>query len=121
MRVALKVLVSMMSAPASRNASWIARDHLGLGQHEQVVVALQIVRMVAEPARRRAAKVGLAELLSLDHRAHRAVEDEDAFAQQPLQQRGLVGRRHGAAKKTKNPFSLPPSGFRAKAALAGFV
>jgi hypothetical protein len=26
-----------------------------------------------------------------------------------------------ALRKSKNPFSLPPSGFRSKAALAGFV
>jgi hypothetical protein len=74
------------------------RDDGGLGQDQQVVVALQIARMVAESAGRRAAKVGLAELLSLDHSAHRAVEDEDAFPQQALQQFGLVGRRHRCAE-----------------------
>ena len=38
----LNVLVSMMSAPASRYARWMPRDDSRLRQREQVVVALEI-------------------------------------------------------------------------------
>ena len=91
------------------------RDRLGPGQHEQVVVALQVVAVVGEPAGGRAAEVGFGELQLLDHRAHRAVEDEDALAHQAREFVGAVGlhgvacsRRHGT---TKNPPSGQPDGF----------
>ena len=42
---------------------------------EQIVVAAQVARVIREPL---AAEVRLGQLVALDHRAHRAVEDEDA-------------------------------------------
>ena len=56
-----------------------ALDHVRAREHEQVVVALQVARVVGEAL---AAEVGLGEPVPLDHRAHRAVEHEDALAQQ---------------------------------------
>ena len=52
-------------------------DHVRAGEHEQIVVAPQIASVGREP---RPAEVGLAEPPALDHRTHRAVEDEDAFS-----------------------------------------
>ena len=52
-------------------------NDVGPGQHQQIVVALELARMVGEAL---AAEVGLAELVRLDLRAHRAVEHEDALA-----------------------------------------
>ena len=52
-----------------------AADRVRLGEDEKVVVAAQVARPVGEA---RAAKLGLAEAQRLDHRPHRAVEDEDA-------------------------------------------
>ena len=68
----------MMSAPASRYALWISRTiTFGPGEHQQVVVAFQVVRMIVQEAR--AAEVRLRQLVLLDHRAHRAIHDEDAL------------------------------------------
>ena len=53
-----------------------ALDHVRPRQHQQIVVALQVLGMVCQA---RAAEVGLGQLLLLDHRAHRAVEDDDAL------------------------------------------
>ena len=53
-------------------------DDVGPRQHEQVVVALQIARMVREAL---AAEIGLSELVALDHRPHRAVENQKAFGE----------------------------------------
>jgi hypothetical protein len=50
-------------------------DDVGPRQDQQVVVALQILRMILEPL---AAEVRFRQLVALDHRPHRAVEDEDA-------------------------------------------
>ncbi len=51
-------------------------DDLGLAQQQQVVVALDVARPVGEA---RATVVGLVQLVALDHGAHAAVEDQDAF------------------------------------------
>ncbi|MCW0424712.1 hypothetical protein NB713_002655 [Xanthomonas sacchari] len=76
-------------------------DHLRPGQQQQVVVALQIValrRVVAAGAvhvpglrvvalgETLAAIVGLLQPMALDHRAHRAIDDQDPLGQ-GLQQR----------------------------------
>ena len=61
-------------------------DHVGAREHEQVVVAGEIPRVAREPL---AAEVGLPEPAALDHRPHRAVEDQDA-----LPQRGVELRAH---------------------------
>ena len=50
-----------------------AADDVGAGQDQQVVVALEVVRVIGEAL---AAVVGFLQPVALDHRAHRAVEDE---------------------------------------------
>src|SRR6185436_1736046 len=57
-------------------------DRLRLGQHEQVVVALHGLWMVGEAL---AAEGRLVELVALDHRAHGAVDDQDALGGSRLQ------------------------------------
>jgi len=54
-------------------------EHVGPREHQHLVVALQVLVVVLEAL---AAVVGLGELVALDHRAHRAVEDGDAVLQQ---------------------------------------
>ena len=56
-----------------------ALNHVRAGEDEQVVVALQVARVVGEA---RAAIVVLGEAVLLDHRAHRTVEHEDSLAEQ---------------------------------------
>ncbi len=51
-------------------------DRLGLGQRQQIVVAAQVAQPVGKPF---AAKLFFGETITLDHRAHRAVEHEDAL------------------------------------------
>jgi hypothetical protein len=85
-----------MSAPAAKYASWIARTDVGLRDRQQVVVALEVVRVMAEAARGGPAEVGLRELALLDLRAHRAVQDQDAA----VKERGDLGgavRLHGGS------------------------
>ena len=61
-------------------------DDVGLGQREQIVVAFQVARgavrvvRVAAAGETFAAIAGFVELVALQHRAHRAVDDEDAVA-----------------------------------------
>ncbi len=55
------------------------RDHVRPHQRQQFVVALQVLAMAGEAL---AAEIGLAQLVALDHRAHGAVQDQDALAQQ---------------------------------------
>ena len=57
-------------------------DDGGLGDVEQVVEALEVLVPVGEA---RAAIIRLLQLVTLDHRAHRAVNDDDAFTEQALQ------------------------------------
>ena len=57
-------------------------DHVGPRQDQQVVVALQILRVILEAL---AAEVRLRQLVALDHRAHRAVEDEDARGERAIE------------------------------------
>ena len=60
----------------------LAHD-LGLGQHQDVVGALQVARVVLEAL---AAEVRLGQRVALDHRAHRAVEHQDPLAHDLRQQ-----------------------------------
>jgi hypothetical protein len=70
-----------------------AGDDLRLAQQQQVVVALEVVsalvavdmRGVEAVYEARAAIVGFLEAMALDHRAHGAVDDEDAFVQRGQQ------------------------------------
>ncbi len=54
-----------------------ALDHRWPGQHQQVVVSLQVARPVGKTL---ASVVGLVELVALNHSAHGAVQNEDASA-----------------------------------------
>ena len=76
-----------------------AGDRLGLGEREQVVVAAQVARPVGEPA---AAEVGLAEPVLLDHRAHRAVEHEDARLQEGGQRLRAVRAQGGLGQRVSS-------------------
>ncbi len=58
-----------------------AGDGVGTRQHEKIVVALEIPRVVLEAL---AAEVRFREVAALDHRPHRAIEDEDPLLEQPL-------------------------------------
>src|SRR5262245_66244320 len=52
------------------------------GEHEQIVVALEVLRMAGEA---RAAEALLVQALPLDHRPHGAVENQDALGEQPIE------------------------------------
>ena len=69
-------------------------DDVRLGQHKQIVVALQIVAMVLEA---RAPIARLVQLIALDHGAHGAVEDQDA----------LLASRFSAAMRSSRVMTRP--------------
>src|SRR5690606_25382228 len=80
-------------------------DDVGPHQRQQFVVALQVLAVAGEAL---AAEIGLAQLVALDHRAHGAVKDEDAFAEQAGEvattgvrrwRIGQAGIRHGESRK----------------------
>ena len=70
-------------------------DHVRAGEHQQVVVALQVAGVVFEVAR---AVVFFLQPVALDEGAHRAVEYEDAFGENLVEGRGGHGLRF---KKTQ--------------------
>ncbi len=78
MRVAVNVFVVARSAPASKYASWISEIVSGRGEVEDVRVALDVVRVVAEAL---AAVLLLGELAAVDEDAPRPVEDEDPLGE----------------------------------------
>src|SRR5690606_5697667 len=61
------------------------------GEGQQLVVALDVVRMIGEAL---AAELLLGEAVALDHGAHRAIEDEDPAGEE-LAQPGFDGA-HGS-------------------------
>ena len=71
-----------------------AANDIGPGHRQQVVVALQGLRVIAQDA---PPKILLGQPVALDHRAHRSVEDENALGGQGVQGsgsfRGTLGRR----------------------------
>jgi hypothetical protein len=77
MRVPLKVLVSMMSAPAARYSPWMSAMTSGRVSTSRSLLPLRSRRPVREAL---AAIVGLLQLAALDHGAHGAVQDQDAKA-----------------------------------------
>ena len=79
--VAPNVLVSMMSAPASRYWRWICSIASGWVIARMSMKFFRSLRVLGEPL---AAKVGLAELQRVDHRAHGAVEHQNALRQEPF-------------------------------------
>ncbi len=66
--------------------------HVGLRQREEVVVALDVMVM---PGKAGAAVAGLIEPVALDHRAHRAIQDQDALVEQGGEFVGAVGLHGG--------------------------
>src|SRR5690606_17976991 len=79
-----------------------AGDDVGAGQGEEVVVALEVVRgavarvpAVDSAGEALAAVVGLGQAGALDHGAHGAVDDQDAFRERGLQQPDAVGCEPG--------------------------
>src|SRR6185436_2701920 len=66
-----------------------ASDDPGLSQREQVVVALLIAAMLVKAI----TVVGvLIQPVSLDHGAHRAIQDQDALFEQAVQESGAIVR-----------------------------
>ena len=96
-------------------------DGVGLRQAQQVVVAAEVARVVAEPL---TLEVGLAELARLEHRAHGAVEDEDPLPQQVGQARQAAGpgeRRSGAPGGDRHATGSAPAGASAASATSGIT
>ncbi len=95
--VAPKVLVSMMSAPAARYCSWISRMTSGRVSTSRSLLPFRSTAWSREAL---AAILRLGEPVALDHRAHGAVEDQDAAREQFPQavlgrrRRSRCGRRH---------------------------
>ena len=67
-------------------------DDGGLGQIQDIGIALEVAVVVGEP---RAAIRLLVQLLALDQGAHGAVENEDALGQEPGNGVGAKGPRPG--------------------------
>ena len=76
-------LVSMMSAPASRYAEWMARMMPGWVRVRRSLWPAELARPVGEPL---APVVPLAQAVGLDHGPHRAIEHEDALGEERLEQ-----------------------------------
>ncbi len=81
------------------------RNDLRLGQQQQLVVALEVLAFpIAEAL---PAVIGLLQLVALDHRAHRTVNDGDAFAQQEFERVKLgLGCGHDGLR---NEHGEPPA------------
>ena len=77
-------------------------DDFGLGQHEEIVVALEVAREIFEAL---APVASLVQLVALDHGTHRAVEDEDALLCLALQRRGTLVSGHDATFASVNAFA----------------
>ena len=71
-------------------------DDVGAREAEQVVVALEIVRMSGETF---AAEVGLRQVVALDHRAHRAVEDHEPGGEQRFERAARGGGPLGGGRR----------------------
>ena len=68
-----------------------AGDQLGLGQAEQVAAAAQVHGVAGKTL---AAEIRLLQVVGLDHGAHGAVEEQDAFGEQGAQLLSGWGRFH---------------------------
>ena len=79
-----------MSAPASRKRRWMSQIIVRLREREEVAVVQQILLRVLEAL---AADVRFRHAVGADGRAHRAVDDGDAFPQELLEG---VFQRHGS-------------------------
>ena len=80
-----------------------AGDDVGLRQHQDVGVALEVVPVIGEP---RAAVVGVGQVVALHHRAHGPVQHEDAACEEGVEGGADIGSGHhtflAAATTTAN-------------------
>ena len=86
--VALKVLVSITSAPARRYSSWTSLDRLRFRQQQKLDRAFEILAFPI--AKTFAAIIRLAQAEALQSCAHRTVEHDDAFLQQRGKRMGCI-------------------------------
>jgi hypothetical protein len=77
-----------------------AADDVRPGEHQQVVVALEIMRVIGEA---RAAVIGFLQPVALDHRAHGAVEDEQALLEQGREFGRTIGLHESPRQNNKTP------------------
>ena len=83
-------------------------DGVGLGQHQKVVVALQVLRPVGEPL---ASEVRFLQLQVLDLRPHGTVDDDDPFSRNRPDRLGhgrgihVENFGHAALRRMKTPSS----------------
>ena len=75
-------------------------DHFGAGKHEKFVVALHVFGVVFEAV---ASKIGFLETEALDHGAHRAVDDEDAFAKSRFEEFCPIAGAHVRVSRSARP------------------
>ncbi len=108
--LALKVLVSMMSAPASRYAAMdLARSRpAGSASAGRCCPC----RSRGQSREALAAIVGLVEPVALDHRAHRAVEHEDALAEQAAELASALRSQHGSVSWPRRGRGRTPSAWQ---------
>ena len=92
-----------MSAPALVIGEWISRMASGAAEIEQIVVAAHLAVPGVEA---RAAIALLVELHLLDHRAHGAVEHQDALGGELSEQ--ISGAGVGRAGHVHSCFLQPP-------------
>ena len=62
-------------------------DHFRPGQQQQIVVAFQIAAEIGEA---RAAIIGFGQAVTLDHGAHRPIQNQDALASQGEEFSGTI-------------------------------
>ena len=94
-----------------------AANHIGSGEQQEVVVALDVVRVRGKAL---AAVIGLLQAVALDHRPHRPVEDKHALRKQLGElgravglKAGHQGRRgHGEPQNEKTRSAATANGFR---------
>ena len=84
-------------------------DRLRLGKHEKVVVALHGFGVGGKAL---AAEGGLVELVALDHRAHGAVDDQDALGGSRLQRGDALLSGHALTASLAIAGPLLASGLR---------
>ena len=72
-------------------------DQLRLGELEELEIALEVLRRVTRETL--TAELLLGQLVALHHRAHGAVENDDALAQELLERMDGVGLHVGSSKR----------------------
>ena len=90
-------------------------DEARLGKGQQIVIAAQLARPVAESG---AAIIFFGEPRALDHRAHGAVKQQDSLGQQRFEVHGMRRQRK---LQTKGPFSFRQKRASSTVSLAEFV